>query len=228
MALYATPTLDTVVAVVGALAAGVPIVTISTHSGQRELEHIVGDSAPEAVLAAAETELPPTLQALPRVSPVGAGAPYRDLAADDPERTALVIYTSGTTGLPKGVEIPRRAIATNLDALADAWAWTDEDVLVHALPLFHAHGLVLGTLGPLRLGGRLVHVGRFEPGDLAGALRTEDDDVRRSHDVQPPGGRVCDGHRTSLPPSPAPGCSCPARPPSRPSSTRGSRASRGS
>ena len=40
------------------------------------------------------------------------------------------------------------AIAANLDALADAWAWTATDVLTHALPLFHVHGLVLGLLAP--------------------------------------------------------------------------------
>ena len=51
----------------------------------------------------------------------------------DPERVALVIYTSGTTGQPKGVLLPRRALASNLDALADAWAWTAADRLTHAL-----------------------------------------------------------------------------------------------
>jgi malonyl-CoA/methylmalonyl-CoA synthetase len=74
-----------------------------------------------------------------------------------------VLYTSGTTGLPKGVVLPRRAIAANLDALAEVWEWTPRDVLVHGLPLFHAHGLVLGTLGPARIGCRLIHVGRFSP-----------------------------------------------------------------
>lgn len=59
-------------------------------------------------------------------------------------------------------------MASNLDALADAWAWTADDVLVHGLPLFHVHGLVLGTLGPVRLGSRLHHLGRFSP-DAAGA-----------------------------------------------------------
>ena len=59
--------------------------------------------------------------------------------------------------------MPRRAIASNLDALADAWDWTGEDRLVHALPLFHVHGLVLGTLGPLRLGGGCATSGASTP-----------------------------------------------------------------
>ena len=80
-----------------------------------------------------------------------------------PERPALILYTSGTTGPPKGVVISRAALAAGIDALADAWAWTPDDVLVHGLPLFHVHGLVLGVLGPLRIGSPLVHTGRPSP-----------------------------------------------------------------
>jgi fatty acid CoA ligase FadD36 len=83
--------------------------------------------------------------------------------------TAFVLYTSGTTGVPKGVPVTGRAIAADLDALAEAWAFTPQDTLVHGLPLFHVHGLVLGLLGPLRLGARLVHTGRPTPEGYAKA-----------------------------------------------------------
>jgi malonyl-CoA/methylmalonyl-CoA synthetase len=166
-AVVATSTLDTCVAVVGALAAGAAVVPINPASADSEIEHVLGDSEPEVVIAP-EGQSPAQL---PRVSPRGSGGDYGEAAAGDPERTALIIYTSGTTGLPKGVQIPRRAIASNLDALFETWAWTPEDRLVHALPLFHVHGLVLGTLGPLRLGGRVEHVGRFSPDGVAAALR---------------------------------------------------------
>ncbi|GAA3018743.1 acyl-CoA synthetase [Actinokineospora globicatena] len=168
VAVWATPTAHTCVAVVGALAAGVPVVPINPKTGERELAHIVADSAPDLVLAEADVELPPALAGLPRV--VAGPGPGALPEEPDPESPAVVVYTSGTTGPPKGVLLPRRAIATNLDALADAWDWTAEDTVVHALPLFHVHGLILGVLGPLRRGGTVWHLGRFDPAAVAAAL----------------------------------------------------------
>lgn len=86
-----------------------------------------------------------------------------------PGAIAMVVYTSGTTGPPKGVQLSRRAIAADLDALAEAWQWTAEDVLVHGLPLYHVHGLVLGLLGSLRFGNRFVHTGKPTPAGYAQA-----------------------------------------------------------
>lgn len=172
VAVWATPTPETVVAVVAALRAGVPAVPLNPKTGQRELAHIVADSAPSTVLAPAGDVLPPALAALPRVAvdtaAVGpAGAAF---AEPSPESPALVVYTSGTTGPPKGAILPRRAIAASLDALEDAWQWTGDDVLVHALPLFHVHGLILGILGPLRRGGSVRHLGRFSTEGVAREL----------------------------------------------------------
>jgi malonyl-CoA/methylmalonyl-CoA synthetase len=159
-AVWAEPSLETCVAVVGALCAGVPLVPLNPKLGESELRHILDDSAPEIVLGG------------PAGEAVDVDARGGDLPADDhdPERTALVIYTSGTTGRPKGALLPRRSLASNLDALADAWQWTEQDRLTHALPLFHVHGLGLGLLGPLRRGGQLRHLVRFDPGAVAGAL----------------------------------------------------------
>lgn len=161
VAVWATPELETAVAVTGALLAGVPAVPLNPKSGGRELAHIVTDSAPDLVLTAPGAELPAELGHLARleVDARAVGTVPEERAGDaDP---ALVVYTSGTTGPPKGAVIPRRALATTLDALADAWQWTGDDVLVHGLPLFHVHGLVLGVLGPLRRGGAVRHLGRF-------------------------------------------------------------------
>jgi len=149
----------------------VAVVPINPGLGSRELGHIVTDSAPDRLLAWTGVDPPPQLRALPRTD-IGRRAtshdPLPDHLADDD--VAFVMYTSGTTGPPKGVQIPRRAIASNLDALAEIWQWTAEDRLTHALPVFHVHGLVIGLLGPLRRGGRVEHAGRFSPKALAQAL----------------------------------------------------------
>ncbi|WP_018570670.1 acyl-CoA synthetase [Streptomyces sp. PsTaAH-124] len=172
VAVWATPALETAVAVVGALLAGVSVVPLNPRSGGKELGHILADSAPSLVLAVPGDELPDAL-AGPRRADVDVRergpVPAEDGRAGD-EDPALIVYTSGTTGPPKGAVIPRRAVAHTLDALADAWAWTAGDVLVHGLPLFHVHGLVLGTLGPLRRGGSVRHLGRFTTEGVAREL----------------------------------------------------------
>ena len=170
VALWATPQTQTCVGLLGILAAGVAAVPLNPKAGQSELRHVVSDSAPSLVVAAKGAELPPALAGLDRL-PVEQGGAEGDLPEEpEAESPALVVYTSGTTGLPKGVVLPRRAVSSNLDALAEVWNWSSDDVLVHGLPLFHVHGLVLGVLGPLRLGGRLHHVGRFSPEAVCGAL----------------------------------------------------------
>ena len=171
VAVWAAPAPATAVAVTGALLAGVAVVPLNPKSGEKEFGHILADSAPDLLLTAPGEELPAPLGGLPRleVDPAAAGSlpDDRSRSAEDP---ALIVYTSGTTGPPKGAVLPRRALATTLDALADAWQWTADDVLVHGLPLFHVHGLVLGTLGPLRRGGSVRHLGRFSAQGVAREL----------------------------------------------------------
>ncbi|WKX16115.1 acyl-CoA synthetase [Streptomyces sp. NL15-2K] len=171
VAVWATPALETAVAVVAALEAGVAAVPLNPKSGEKELGHILTDSAPAVVLAAPGDDLPSPVADLERVDvDVHASGGVPDYLGASDEDPALVVYTSGTTGPPKGALIPRRAVAATLDALADAWQWTGDDVLVHGLPLFHVHGLVLGILGPLRRGGSVRHLGRFTTEGVAREL----------------------------------------------------------
>ena len=172
VAVRATPTLATAVGIVAALLAGVPAVPVNPRSGPRELAHVVADAAPDAVLADPAADLPAPSPRFPgsRSPRVGTFDSAKPRSRHAPEPPALVIYTSGTTGPPKGAVLSRAALAANLDALADAWAWTAADVLVHALPLFHVHGLVLGVLGPLRCGGAVRHLGTFSASALAAAV----------------------------------------------------------
>ncbi|NES16216.1 MULTISPECIES: acyl-CoA synthetase [Micromonospora] len=167
VAVEATATLETVVGIVGALLADVTVVPVPPDAGPMERAHILRDSAVAAVLDPAGVEADAGGLPVVPVSLRDRSATRHREPADD--RPALILYTSGTTGLPKGVLLSRRAIAACLDGLADAWSWTPDDLLVHGLPLFHVHGLVLGVLGPLRLGSRLDHVGRPRPERYAAA-----------------------------------------------------------
>jgi fatty acid CoA ligase FadD36 len=154
VAVVATPTLGTVLAVVACIEAGVTVVPIPPDSGPMEREHILRDSG--AAL-------------LDDVLAGDAGAGTGEPGPGDP---TMVVYTSGTTGLPKGVMLSEAALAADLDGLADAWQWTAGDTLVHGLPLYHVHGLVLGVLGALRHGSSLVHTVRPTPDAYAAAAGT--------------------------------------------------------
>ena len=164
VAVEATPTLATIVAVAAGLAAGVPVVPVPSDAGPLERAHILRDSGADLVLG--NPDWPDNT--LP-VVPTGRHATTSALPEPPPSAPALIIYTSGTTGPPKGVVLSRRAIAAGLDGLADAWEWSPADTLVHGLPLFHVHGLVLGVLGALRVGSGLVHTGRPTPEAYAAA-----------------------------------------------------------
>ena len=159
VAILATPTPATVLAVTGCLIDGVPFVPVPADVGAAERRHIITDSAAQVWLGAAPGDEPGS-DVLPHIPVRLHARSWHRYAEPPPEATAMIIYTSGTTGLPKGVVLSRRAIAADLDALAEAWQWTADDVLVHGLPLFHVHGLVLGLLGSLRVGNRFVHTGK--------------------------------------------------------------------
>ena len=165
VAVSGTSALDTVIAVVAGLRCGVPVVPVPADAGPVEREHILRDSGASVIVG--NPDWPEV--GLARV-PVPASATATVGWADTPvDAPALIMYTSGTTGLPKGAIISRRAIAADLDGLAVAWQWTPADTLVHGLPLFHVHGLILGVLGALRVGSKLHHTGRPTPDRYAAA-----------------------------------------------------------
>jgi malonyl-CoA/methylmalonyl-CoA synthetase len=171
VAVWAESDLEACVGTIGVLAAGAAVVPLNPGYGERELEHIVADAAPDLLLVDDWMELPSALGKIPRMAvDTGAGGAGTLRERMQPEDTAFVLYTSGTTGPPKGAMIPLRAVTSNLDALAEVWGWTAHDRLTHGLPLFHVHGLILGILGPLRRGGEVEHVGRFSAAALADAL----------------------------------------------------------
>jgi malonyl-CoA/methylmalonyl-CoA synthetase len=177
VALLMPPSPAFVAALFGVWRAGGVAVPLSASHAPAELEHILGTAAPEATIVSAELSsrldagaapplsagrrLPGPALDTPGGDPAGDGvAP--DLAEPSP---ALMLFTSGTTGKPKGVTLSHGGVAATLSALAEAWRWREDDHLLHALPLYHTHGLIVALLGALWAGAR-VELRAFEARDL--------------------------------------------------------------
>ena len=80
----------------------------------------------------------------------------------DPRQTAMMLYTSGTTSRPKGALITHGNLTANIEALHDAWGWRADDKLLHALPIFHVHGLVVALHGALHAGATATLMPQFD------------------------------------------------------------------
>jgi acyl-CoA synthetase (AMP-forming)/AMP-acid ligase II len=148
----------------GALRAGAIVVLANPAYTAPELAHLAADSG--AVLAFTEPGMPaPVPSADITAVPDGPPAGVTPRAAD----IALLAYTSGTTGKPKGVPLTHRNLIASIGSAMAAWRWSESDVLVHALPLFHQHGL--SGVHTALIGGGTTHVlSRFAPGTLVAAL----------------------------------------------------------
>ena len=140
----------------GALRAGAVVVLANPGYTAAELGHLVADSG--AVLAFADREPARRLAGLET-------ADVRELPADvrpatavaaRPDQVALLAYTSVTTGRPKGVPLTHRQLTVSIRAAMAAWRWQADDVLVHALPLYHQHGL--GGVHAALIAGGTVHI----------------------------------------------------------------------
>ena len=168
---WTQPALETLVAFIAQAAAGYVSIPIDPKLGDHELGHVLANAAPR-VTVAADADAVRARAAGRETFAIQVGAAPQLTQTPVDNSPALILYTSGTTGAPKGAVITRRNIAANLDMLARAWAWTASDIVVHALPMFHVHGLVLGLFGSQRRGGALHWVPRFTPQDLAHAVGT--------------------------------------------------------
>ena len=176
----------------GALRAGVVVVLANPGYTAAELGHLVADSG--ARLAVADPGPAQRLAESGLAAPESAGLGGLSgrtglevvLTSDRPAEalagpprtlpaladTALLAYTSGTTGRPKGVPLTHRQLAASIRGAMAAWRWAAGDVLVHALPLFHQHGL--GGLHATLIAGSTAHLrSRFDPADLIATVRAE-------------------------------------------------------
>ncbi|XP_032086112.1 malonate--CoA ligase ACSF3, mitochondrial isoform X2 [Thamnophis elegans] len=142
-----------------------------------ELEYFIQDSQSALLLAEEEFEekMTPTAEKLGvpllLLPQSGKWEGRRDGSAGDAScpisewetRGAMIIYTSGTTGRPKGVLSTHQNVHAMITGLVEKWAWTNDDVILHVLPLHHVHGVVNKLLCPLWVGATCVMLPEFSP-----------------------------------------------------------------
>lgn len=99
-----------------------------------------------------------------------AAAPDFADAARGPEDLAAILYTSGTTGRSKGAMLSHENLASNARILVEEWRFTDKDVLLHALPIFHTHGLFVATNVILFAGATMIFLPKFDADEILGLM----------------------------------------------------------
>ncbi|RYF32672.1 MAG: malonyl-CoA synthase [Comamonadaceae bacterium] len=161
------------------LRAGFVFLPLNTAYQSAEIEYFIGNAEPAVVVC--------TSKNAGWVGPIANKAGTRHVFTLDDDRTgtllevaalcsdehaiahrneddlAAILYTSGTTGRSKGAMLTHRNLLSNAEVLKDYWGWTEGDVLIHALPIFHVHGLFIAIHGALLNGSKMIWFGKFEP-----------------------------------------------------------------
>ncbi len=170
----------------GTVIAGGAFLPLNTAYTDAEVDYFLNDAEPSVFVC--DPARRGTLA--PQAERAGARAVF-DLAADgrgsmadaaaaapaglrplrrDPDDLAGILYTSGTTGRSKGAMMTHRNLASNARTLTEAWRFTAADRLIHALPIFHTHGLFVATNVTLIAGGSLLFFPKFDARAVIGAM----------------------------------------------------------
>ncbi len=164
------------------LRAGLAYLPLNPAYRKDELARLFEDAKPRvAVCSPAMLGVTATLAGNAHVLTLDAqGGELIDRAQAEPDRfdtvhsqaddLAAVVYTSGTTGRAKGAMLSHRNLASNAAALVAAWGYTRGDVLLHALPVFHVHGLFVAIHCTLLAGARMLWLPRFDAADVVAHL----------------------------------------------------------
>jgi malonyl-CoA/methylmalonyl-CoA synthetase len=177
---------DMIVVALACLKAGAALLPLNPAYTLAELEYFLADAGPALTICrpaafAALRELAAKL-GLKAVESLGAmreGTFAERIAAAAPDFAtaprasddlAAILYTSGTTGRAKGAMLTHENLASNARVLVDCWRFTEDDVLIHALPVFHTHGLFVATNVALLAGATMIFAPRFDADAVIAAL----------------------------------------------------------
>ena len=168
-----------------AVALGAVFLPLNTAYTAAEVDYFLGDATPRifvcdggaaGALAPVAARNGARLVTLDRdgggeVSDLAAGAADRVVPVScGPEDLAAILYTSGTTGRSKGAMLTQRNLLSNAEVLVREWRFTEADVLLHALPIFHTHGLFVASNVVLLSGAAMIWLPGFEAGEVVRLL----------------------------------------------------------
>ena len=164
------------------LRAGFVYLPLNTGYQKGELAYFFGDAEPRVIVCRPESAQtvaairpqstvltlgPGTGSLLERAS----GEPDAfDTVTSAPDDLAAIVYTSGTTGRSKGAMLTHRNLGSNALALVEHWGFTRGDVLLHALPIYHIHGLFVAVHCTLLSGSRMLWLAKFDPQEIRALL----------------------------------------------------------
>ena len=179
VAVQVEKSVEAMVLYLATLRAGFVFLPLNTAYQSGEIEYFIGNAAPAVVVCSGNN--------FPWVSPIAFKAGTRHVFTLNDDRSgslleraahhsdvqtpavrraddlAAILYTSGTTGRSKGAMLSHGNLLSNAVMLKDYWGWEKGDVLIHALPIFHVHGLFVAIHGALLNGSKMLWHGKFDP-----------------------------------------------------------------
>jgi malonyl-CoA/methylmalonyl-CoA synthetase len=163
------------------LRAGAIFLPLNTAYQLAEIDYFLGDAEPSFVVCRPESEKSvralcqelgkATVESLGTAGDgsllkAAADAPIVPAAARGPDDLAAILYTSGTTGRSKGAMLTHENLLSNAQVLKDYWRFSEKDVLLHALPIFHTHGLFVACNVTLLSGASMIFLSRFDANEV--------------------------------------------------------------
>jgi malonyl-CoA/methylmalonyl-CoA synthetase len=161
VAMQVEKSVEAVMIYLGTLKAGAVFLPLNSAYTPSEIDYFIKDAEPRAFI----TDAPKFVAEARSTKPLAAAIPR---AAGD---LASIIYTSGTTGRSKGAMLSHGNLAANAAALHEIWGFTPKDVLLHALPIFHVHGLFVAMHCAFLSGAPMIWLPKFADAEVLAGLK---------------------------------------------------------